>query len=416
MHINSVSLARRTACDDFTPPHHSRLWKCGFWSALVSSLSWIIPAGSLFGGATAPAFAEPRSLTSAMTPDDDAQFVAEFSQWIDATLTSGAFDAQPSVHSQFDLTGDGAIDHILIDPGDFFAADGRIAVVDGATLQVVYELLSPHNELCFGEFVGMWPDCNFDGVRELVVASGVQVGEQTALAVRVFSGRDGQLLAVVKYHHDAVVAEGDVLVAGDANSDSKVDEIDVSATAEVLGEPSAACPADLDIDGEKTVSDLFMVAAKAQVESQDPAVAAAICANLCRVNATGEGFVALTGPAMAGTGWVGGIRCWTDAAKLTLQVVGLLLRAASCGIATTAPPAAVACIVAWCCGFANFLSRLMLFSADCWGADPLSEQARSVVEIFEAVTDICNFALGDASVRLLFSRALRFLEGIRGRL
>ena len=407
------SMMGQCANEDFKPPHRSRLWMCGFWSALISTMSWTLPAGICFGGGSTPAFAGPHQSLASMTSDEEAEFAAEFAVWINATITSSDYDAAPSVHSQFDLTGDGVLDHILVDPGNFFAADGRIMVVDGATNQSLYELVSPHNELCFGEYVGTWPDCNFDGVRELVVASGMQIDEHVEVAVRVFSGMDGQLLGIVKHGHGEVVVEGEVIVAGDKNRDLKVDAIDVTMTAETMGESSAACPVDLDIDGETTVIDVLMVAAKAQVESQNPTVTAAICANLCHVNATGEGFIALTGPAVSAAGWVGGWKCWTEAGKLAIQIAGLFALAVTCGITTTAPPAAVACIIAWCCAFANFLARLMLFSANCFGRDPLSQEMRTTVEIFESMTDLCNLVVGGAVVQLLLPRLLRFLEGIR---
>lgn len=398
----------------FKPPHRSRVWMCGFWSALISTMSWTLPAGICFGGST-PAFAEPQPSLASMTQDEEAQFAAEFAVWINATITSSDYDAAPSVHSQFDLTSDGVLDHILVDPGNFFAADGRIMVVDGATNQSLYELVSPHNELCFGEYVGTWPDCNFDGVRELVVASGVQLDEHVEGAIRVFSGVDGQLLGIVKQGHDEGVVGGEVVVAGDRSRDSRVDAVDVSMTVEVLGESSAVCPVDLDIDGETTLIDVLMVAARAQTESQDPTLAASICANICHVNATGDGFVALTGSTGSSLGWAARWTCWVDGAALAAEAAALILAATLCGVSGMAPPAAVACILGWCCGFANFLARLMTFSSTCSGQNPLSPEALAVLHTFELMTALCGALVGGptlsvSALQSLVREILRFMR------
>ena len=411
------SMMDQCANEDFKQPHRSRLWMCGFWSALISTMSWTLPAGICFGGGSTPAFAGPHQSLASMTPDEEAQFAAEFAVWINATITSSDYDAAPSVHSQFDLTGDGVLDHILVDPGNFFAADGRIMVVDGATNQSLYELVSPHNELCFGEYVGTWPDCNFDGVRELVVASGMQIDEHVEAAFRVFSGMDGQLLGIVKHGHGEVVVGDEVIVAGDKNRDLKVDAIDVTMTAETMGESSAACPVDLDIDGETTVIDVLMVAAKAQVESQNPTVTAAICANLCHVNATGEGFIALTGPAVSAAGWTAQWTCWIDGAALAFEAAGLITAAAMCGASTLAPPAAIACILAWCCGFAHFLAWLMSYSSSCLGQNPLSPEVEFIIHTFEYMTALCGTLIGGptlsvAAIKGLVQEILRLMRPI----
>jgi len=142
------------------------------------------------------------------------------------------------------------------------------------------------------------------------------------------------------------------------------------------------------------VIDVLMVAAKAQVESQNPTVTAAICANLCHVNATGEGFIALTGPAVSSMGWAAQLTCWVDGAVLATEAAGLIVAATFCGVSTLAPPAAIACIVAWCCGFANFLARLMIYSSNCLGQSPISPEAIAIIHVFEVMTGFCSVLLG----------------------
>lgn len=352
----------------------SRGWRCGFFAALLSLMSWLVPTGTLFSTAATPARASAWASPGDLTPAEQAQIAAEFALWINATIASSDFDASPSAHSSVDLTGDGVVDHILVDPGNFFAPDGRIMVVDSATNESRYELTSPHNELCFGEYVGLFPDCNFDGLGELVVASGAPRGEDTQLALRVFSGSDGELLGIVTHTYVDGIHASTVRAAGDANADRTIDGMDVCHAIDTLGEPAIAAPLDLNVDGETSVIDVLRIAGKAQLELDSP-TAAAVCANICAVDSTGDGFVALTGSAVAATGWKGGILCWAKSASLAAKVVALLAGAFGCGTATMAPPAALACIVAWCCLWADFLSSLMLWTADCWEPSPLSEDA-----------------------------------------
>ena len=173
----------------------SRAWMCGIWFAFLAMGTWILPAGSMLMPTLRAASAAP--MTPAPQDGTSAAELAELNAYFNNMLAEGAFDSPAATDARFDLNGDGVNEEIFVDPGDFLAADGRIVVTDGALHQPRYELNSPPNELCFGEHVGLVPDCDADGNSELVVASGVEVAGVVKMRVRVFSGSNGELLGII---------------------------------------------------------------------------------------------------------------------------------------------------------------------------------------------------------------------------
>ena len=224
---------------------------------------------------------DPAQYTLPHHDGTSAAELAELNAYFNNMLAEGAFDSPAATDARFDLNGDGVNEEIFVDPGDFLAADGRIVVTDGALHAPRYELNSPPNELCFGEHVGLVPDCDADGNSELVVASGVEVAGVVKMRVRVFSGSNGELLGIIKWHNSTQVGTQPtttIEVAGDVNFDHLIDAADVTAAVGALGSATNDKPADLDVDGMVMVVYVVKVVSKAVDETIEP------CAAMLRAN------------------------------------------------------------------------------------------------------------------------------------
>ncbi len=372
----------------------SRAWMCGIWFAFLAMGTWILPAGSMLmptprAASASPMTPAPQDGTSAV----ELAELAELNAYFNNMLAEGAFDSPAATDARFDLDGDGVNEEIFVDPGDFLAADGRIVVTDGALHQPRYELNSPPNELCFGEHVGLVPDCDADGNSELVVASGIQVADGVQLRIRVFSGASGELLGLIKSQHPTqggVAPISTIHVAGDVNLDLLINTADVGAAVGALGSSSSDEEADLDADGIVTVVDIVKVASKAVDESVTPR-AAMLRANLAGISSAGGEFTVVAGaPASAALTWQQVIECWGKGAALAVTAAILMGQAAACFTTGILPPAAMACIVLWCCAFAGWLGLLIDFAVNCLGNGPVPTWLVVVYTSLELAGLICG--------------------------
>lgn len=372
---------------------NTRAWILGFWMAFLAAGTWILPGIELIATSGSVAYAVPTPHVT--LPDNEADIVADLNIWFAEFIADAALDTPPSIHSQFDLTGDGVSDEILIDPGDLLLADGRIVVVDGLLHETLYELASPPDELGFAEHVGLWPDCDMDGNRELVIHSGYTVdgvGGQVQGVLRIHSGANGELLAVIlQGDPQAEVIDDEVLIAGDRNGDKAIDAADVCLAGCDVGQPCHAGQCDFDIDGMTTAGDVASVVSKAMQDAQ-PQRTALLSTRIAEINATGEQFTQLA-PMMLPSSWVGGWTCWQDLAMLGARVIGLLVSLAVCAAGTLTGPAVIACWVAVACQLVALLTAILSFLTTCYLSVPMPIVTLGLNAI-TALADLCTLGAG----------------------
>lgn len=362
----------------------SRAWLIGKWASLLTMATWVVPIGGV-PCLVRSAAALPAAV--ALPPEEEEAFVTAFGDMVDEIITDADYNTPEITIKDHDFTGDGILDELTINPGIFHEPDGWIFLRNGATGGRIYRLESAPTELGFGEYVGTLNDMNGDNLRELIVLTGIPIAgtTQARVVARIHSGHNGSLLGAVKAAVPSLSISEEVEVAGDINGDGVVNSEDIVQTAAAVGQIPEAGRDDLDVDGEVTAVDVMLVSARAQIDQQG-ALSAAIQAAIVNVNTNGTGFVAITGGPGAGQ-WQGGFHCWWSAGALAVNAALLISGALACGASTLAPPAAIACIIAWCCAWANFLAELMTWAIECWGG----QFPPGLQEALEVISDLTNW-------------------------
>lgn len=331
---------------------NSHAWLVGKWASLLSMATWIAPP-ALFTVVSRSASASPDELS----PEAQQAIIDSLEPWAQTIITETSHDIPDTVFSLQDFTGDGVPDDVWVYPGSRFQGNGVITVSDGATSRRLYQLVAPPQELCFAHNVALLADCNFDGIPEIAVASGVPVMGGYQMIIRLLSGADGVLVGTLRRADPELGISDEVEIAGDLNGDHVIDLDDVVAAAAAIGAP-ATTRVDLDVDGQITSTDVVLVASKVEA-------------------------------ARSGAG------------------------VALCGSTSLAPPAAIACAIAWCCQFAAFLSSLITWLTSCWTTTPIPGGMSVALDLVTLLGDICTVGLGIVtSWPALLQRLEKFIEHI----
>ncbi|MBI1303798.1 MAG: hypothetical protein GC172_08420 [Phycisphaera sp.] len=362
--------------------------------------------------ASAPA---PLPIMASEAEDDIvtmSAIAAELSEWIG----SGAFQTGARSDSSVDLDGDGVTDTVLASSVDLLGEGGSIAVMDGATGALRFTLGSPIGERGFGSKVALVGDCDADGCRDIVVASGLLRAGEIEIRYRLVSGMSGKLIAVktdtlrIDASVDAEVGQP-LSVAGDANDDGEVDASDIALAIGELGVPTAARPAlDLDCDGQVTVADVVGVAERAGtvIQTEDSGFwSLAETQSFHAVDAEGdsEGF--------AGLSWA----CWARAVGLAITVGILIGEIAACTALCTPPtPACVAaanaCALLIVCTLANAVLKLARFLMECVGDLQLPMGLEVFFELADTLTEACAYGAGFVGGLKVIKKALEILRDV----
>lgn len=376
----------------------------GYWLAILAAGTWLLPAGTLYLSSTSIARAAPVPVPGATQGEFE---ITDLTSHLNSLLSNGAFTKPTGTASQFDVTGDGVPDEILVAPGPLLESTGYILVTDGASRQPLYKLKSPTNEFCFANHVGIVPDCDLDGSSELAVTSGVETGACVELRIRLYSGSTGDLLAILRWRRpimsnvDPVVT---IEVAGDVNFDQAINSTDVADALVVIGSTSENEPADLDLNGVVSVDDVMKVAAMVSEEAIAPR------ADILRENLAQIATVAviLPFPPFIPGEFQNSWYCWGVAGLLGVELALLVATTSGCSAATVTGPAAVVCWTGFACQLAAFIGNLNAWLHECF-VPPQADVANGAQTVLNIVGGICA---GVAQGIVNWRQILSWLEGL----
>jgi len=390
----------------------------GLWCSFLAAGTWILPAGIYLGTKSARAnFAQEDSVSPEIISLHNAA-----QDWISA----GGLDLPAYCEHSLDLNHDGIADTVFVDPGTFLGSDGRVAVIDGATSSVRFELFCPVGETLFGESVAVASDISFDGVDDLLVASMTSNAASEAAVrchARVYSGADGKLLGLLSKPRQPTQSVGpsDVVsstVIGDVNRDGSLDAHDVTGAITELGSPEERLPsADTDSDGTISLTDVVTILNRAL--SADAPMWSELHGSLADIDsvyvlippvvegvttssAALELFADLpltppaptTIPAPAPPALVA-TNCWLDGLWLTAQFASAVVMFVGCGAITATPmaPAAVWCWVSSICNLYSCIVQFISFMVNCVAGEG-TPTTNAWLDLLEMLFNICALVAG----------------------
>ena len=411
--------------------------RVGLWCAFLAAGTWILPMGI---------FLSPTSARASLVEGDSVSpEIISLHNAAQDWISAGGLDLPAYCEHSLDLDHDGIADTVFVDPGTFLGSDGRVAVIDGATNSVRFELFCPVGETLFGESVAVASDISFDGVDDLLVASMTKnVTSEAAVRchARGYSGADGKLLGLLSKLRQPTQSAGPPEVVssnfiGDVNRDGSLDAHDVTGAITELGSPEERLPAaDMDSDGTISLSDVVTILERAL--SADAPMWSELHGSLADIDAVYvpippvvEGFttssaarelfadlpptpsVQTTIPAPAPPALVA-TNCWLDALWITAQFASAITMFVGCGAITASPmaPAAVWCWVSTVCNLYSVIVQFISFIVNCV-AGAGNPTANTWLDLLENLFNICALVSGGGITSLKPDDYKKSFEAIR---